>query len=326
MKTALILGISGGFGSYVAEELVREGWQLRALMRNPGKLPQGFASVEVMQGDASRIDDVRKAAAGADLIVYGVNAPYHQWESTVVPWLDVTAAVAEETGATILFPGNVYTLNPVDAGQFKDGFAESAPVNPPTRKGELRAEMEARLKTAATNGAKVIIIRCGDFIGGRVPNSWLQHLVKPTRNGYTLQAASEPGLVHTYAYVPDVARAAAELVGNIDQYANFNVFHFRGYRANFIDIAHAIEAATGRPVKIGRFSWGMLSFIGLFVPVMKAVVGMRYLYQHEINLSDAKLESYLGHPVSYTPMAQALLESGALDHPGDKQQVKLTQA
>jgi len=159
-----------------------------------------------------------------------------------------------------------------------------------------------------------------------VPNSWLQHLIKPTRNGYTLQAASEPGLVHTYAYVPDVARAAVELVGNVDQYANFNVFHFKGYRANFFDIAHAIEAATGRPAKLGRFSWGMLKVIGIFMPIMKAVVSMRYLYQHEINLSDAKLESYLGHPVGYTQMAQALLETGVLDHPADRKNLDLKRA
>lgn len=315
MKTALILGISGGFGGYVAQELARKGWRLRALMRDPKKLPIHLEVADVVQGDASKIDDVRAAAQGADLVVYGINAPYHQWDDTVVPWLDVTAAVAEETGATVLFPGNVYTLNPADSGQFEDGFDESAPVYPPTRKGELRAEMEARLKLAASRGARVIIVRCGDFIGEAVPNSWLQHLIKPTRKGYTLQAASEPSLVHTYAYVPDVARVAVELVEKSSEFANFNVFHFKGYRANFFDIANAIEQATGLPVKIGKFSWGLLRLVGLFSPVMRAVVGMRYLFQCEINLSDKKLESCLGRPVPYTPLPQALLSTGALNHP-----------
>lgn len=316
MKTALVMGITGGFGGHVARELAANGWRIRALMRDPGKQPILKPAIEAVQGDAANIDDVRRAARDVDLIVYGVNAPYPEWEDKVVPWLEVTATVAEETGATVLFPGNVYALNPADGAELEDGFDESAPANPPTRKGELRAEMEARLKQAASNGAKVVIIRCGDFIGVGA-QSWVQHLLKPNRKGYTLQAASDRSLVHTYAYLPDVARVAVKLVARVDEYADFNVFHFRGSRANFTDIAKATEEVTGRPVTIGRFPWGLLKILAVFSPMMRSLVEMRYLWQSEVNLSDRKLESYLGEPVSYTPLGQALKDTGALNHPAD---------
>ncbi len=326
MKTALILGITGGFGGHVAKELARNGWKIRALMRDPSKLPTLSYSIDADPGDASNIDDVRNAAKGVDLIVYGVNAPYPKWENTVVPMLDVTATVAEEIKLTVLFPGNVYTLNPDDGTKFGHGFDESAPVNPPTRKGELRAEMEARLKIAASHGAKVIIIRAGDYIGFRAPGSWMPHLIKPTKAGYSLQAASDPNLVHTWSYLPDIARVAVKLAANVDDYTNFNVFHFKGYRINFYDIARAIEGATSRPVKMARFPWGVLKILQLFSPMMRSLVEMQYLWKNEVNLSDTKLESYLGEPVSYTPLAKALLEAGVLDHPADGRRGELNRA
>lgn len=315
MKTALIMGITGGFGGHVAEALIRNGWQLRALMRNPAKLPQRFESAQVVQGNASSLDEVRAAARGADLIVYGVNAPYPKWEGTVVPMLDVTATVAEEQGATILFPGNVYSLNPEDGSSFKDGLDEAAPINPPTRKGELRAQMEARLREAANNGAKVIIVRAGDFIG-RGASSWLQHTIKRTRRGYTVNSPSEPGLVHTFANLPDMAQAAADLVARQDELPAFNVFHLKGYRASYRDIAAAIEQASGLPVKLGRFPWWLMRLVSPFVPLVRSLLEMRYLWQVELNLDDRKLREFYGHPVHYTPLAEALVDAGVIEPKG----------
>lgn len=330
MKTALILGITGGFGGSVAAELAANGWNIRAIMRDPSKLPNCSYKTDAIVGDAGNIEDVRQVAAGADLIVYGVNAPYPKWENTVVPMLDVTATVAEQGKLTVLFPGNIYTLDPKDGSRFKNGldgeFDEGAPINPPTRKGELRAEMEERLKTAASRGARIIIIRTGDYIGLGARGSWMPHLIKTNKSGYTLQAASDPELVHTWSYLPDVARVAVKLVANVDDYENFNVFHFKGYRVNFFDIAEAIKSATGRPVKIKSFPWAILKLLQVFSPMMRSLVEMQYLWKSEINLSDKKLQSYLGQPLTYTALAEALLEAGVLDHPADHQQGELKQA
>ena len=312
MKTALIMGITGGFGGHVAEALRRDGWQLRAMMRDPAKLPQRFADVEVVQGSASNPDEVRGAARGADLVVYGVNAPYPKWEGTVVPMLNITATVAEEQGATILFPGNVYSLNPQDGSRYRDGLDESAPIDPPTRKGELRAQMEARLREAANNGARVVIVRAGDFIG-RGASSWLQYTIKRTRQGYTVNAPSDPGLVHTYANLPDMAQVAADLVARQDELPAFNVFHLKGYRVNYRDIAAAIEQASGRPVKIGRFPWWLMRLVSPFAPLVRSLLEMRYLWQVELNLDDRKLREFYGRPVEYTPLAEALVDAGVIE-------------
>lgn len=312
MKTALVMGITGGFGAHVAEALMCDGWQVRALMRDPARLPPRFNKAQAVPGDAANMEDVRAAAEGVELIVYGVNAPYPKWEGTVVPMLDIAATVAEEQRATILLPENVYSLNPGDGAGLRDGFDESAPIDPPTRKGELRAQMVARLRAAAGNGAQAIIVRAGDFIG-RGASSWLQFTIKRTRRGYTVSAPSEPGLVHTYANLPDMARAAADLVARRDELPAFNLFHFKGYRASFIDIAGAIEQASGKPVKIGRFPWWMMTLASPFVPLFRSLLEMRYLWRVELNLDDRKLQEFYGRPVESTPLAIALVDAGVVE-------------
>src|SRR5262245_50886239 len=61
-----------------------------------------------------------------------------------------------------VFPGNLYNygspLPPV--------IDENTPMRPSSRKGQLRVAIEDRLAEAAERGARIIILRAGDFYGG----------------------------------------------------------------------------------------------------------------------------------------------------------------
>lgn len=311
MKTALIMGITGGFGGHVAQALARKGYSIRILMRDPGKLPQHFKGAEVIMGDAAKIEDVRTAADGVDLVVYGVNPPKYRWVGVVLPLLETIARVAEEKNLTVVFPGNVYVFDP------KDGplFDENAPHNPVSIKGQMRKEMETRLKIASKNGARIIIIRMGDFIGENLVSAWLQYLVKQTKKGYALAAAGKRDLIHTWAYLPDVGRTVAELAQKKEALEVFSVFHFKGYRASFNDIAQAIEQASGQPVSMGSFPWIALKLLSPFNKMFREMLEMRYLWKREINLDETRLAGTLGKAVPHTPLAEALLECGVVERP-----------
>ena len=308
MKTALIMGITGGFGGQVAQALARQGWAIRALMRDPTRLPSRFHGAEVIRGDAANIDDVRKAAEDVDLIVYGVNPPNYKWEGIVLPLINVTATVAEENHLTVVFPGNVYVFDPKDGPEFD----EQSPIHPVASRGQMRVEMEQRLKQASEHGARVIIIRMGDFIAADAPSTWMSHLIRKTKTGYVLNTAGPRDLTHTWAYLPDAARTTAELVAVRDKIESFSVFHFRGYRTTFSDIADAIRQATGKKVKLGRFPWFAIQLLSPFSVMLSGLVEMRYLWTREISLSDEKLASTLQKQIVNTPLADALTESGFL--------------
>ncbi len=187
-NTALILGATGGIGGEVARQLRDGGWTVRALQRGvplDGEQRDGMTWV---RGDAMNAEDVSAAAAGCSVIVHAVNPPgYRRWAELALPMLDNTIAAARAVGATIVLPGTVYNFGP-------DAFpvlTEESPQHPLTRKGAIRVEMERRLSVASTAGARVLIVRAGDFFGPAAANSWFsQGLIKP---GKPVTAISYPG-------------------------------------------------------------------------------------------------------------------------------------
>src|SRR5215470_9642509 len=199
-KTALILGITGGIGGAVAAALERRGWKIAALHRNVSlaKARDGSA-VTWIQGDAMNAADVTKAARGASLIVHAVNPPgYRNWSQLVLPMLDSSIRAARASGARILLPGTVYNYGP-------DVFPilrEDSPQNPLTRKGRIRAEMEARLRRAADDGVRSLIVRAGDFFGPSAGNNWFSEgVVKPGKPVTSISYPGATGIGHAWAYL-----------------------------------------------------------------------------------------------------------------------------
>jgi len=308
MKTVLIMGINGGFGGSVAQGLARQGWRIRALMREPTKLPERFAGTEVYQGDASNIDDVRMAAKQVDLVVYAVNPANYDWDNKALPWVNVMATVAEEQKLNLIFPGNVYNFDPKQGPDFD----ETKEHNPISAKGKIRKAMENRLKQASSKGAKVVIVRCGDFIGENLRSAWLPQLVKEKNDKIFLTVTGDKQISHTWAYLPDVAKTVAELATNIDSLLEFNVFHFKGQRISFIEIAETLERIFGKKVVMKSFPWLLIGIISPFSKLFSGLIEMRYLWKYELNLIDKKLTQTLGHEIQQTELGQALVESKIL--------------
>ena len=305
MKTALIMGINGGFGGYAAKALKEQGWKIKALMRDPKKRTADLQDIDVIKGDASNIADVRQASQNVDLVVYGINPANYDWEEKALNWLNITATVAEEKNLNIIFPGNVYVFNPKNGTDFN----ESVVFDPITTKGKIRQEMEQRLQLASNNGAKVIILRCGDFIGNNADSTWIKLLIKSSKKGYTLTSTGTRNLQHSWAYLPDVAKVVTNLSDKFEQLDNFNIFHFKGHRFSFDDIAEFLKQQTGQKIKMKKFPWFIIRFITPFSTLMAGVFEMRYLWKSEINLNDAKLNKVLGYNYIPTPLREVMLES-----------------
>ncbi len=306
MKKALIMGITGGFAGNMARELLKQGWQLSALMRDPARLPKAFKGIQVHQGDAGDIQSVRTAAHDVDLIVYGISPANYDWKDKAEPWLDNAARVAEERQLTFVFPGNVYVLNPADGPLFD----EQTRLDPVTDKGRTRKAMEQRLQQASEKGAHVIIIRMGDFIGRDAASTWFQHLIKEGKKQVSLTLPGPIDHRHTWAYLPDVAYNVVELLRKQESLPAFSVFHYRGHELTGRQLAQSIGRVTGKPVKTGNFPWFVLRMIAPFSILYRGLVEMRYLWQHDIVMSDDKLTRTLGHAPRQTPIEQVLREYG----------------
>lgn len=300
-RTALVVGANGGIGQAMIEALRCHGWIIRALVRTA---KHDDPQVDWRIGDAMNAADVRAAAEGVQLIVHAVNPPgYRDWQRLVLPMVDNTIAAACAVGARILLPGTIYNFGP-------DAFprlTETSPQHPTTAKGAIRVELERRLAAAAEQGARVLILRCGDFFGPHAGNSWFaQGLVQPGKPVRTLRYPGTPEHRHAWAYLPDVAETAARLLDREPELAVFERFHFGGYFVDGRELGDAVRRASGNPnVRLGRFPWWLVTLAAPFMVTLNELRKMRYLWRTPIALDDRKLVGFLGDDC-YTPLEQAV--------------------
>jgi nucleoside-diphosphate-sugar epimerase len=309
-RTALIIGATGSFGAHAAQALLKHGWTIRALTRNPeaaAKAAGPRTPIDWIKGDAMNAADVMSAAEGVQLIVHAANPPrYRNWKGTVLPMLDNAIAAAKASGARLMLPTSVYNYAP----NMGANIGEDAPELPVTRKGAIRVECERRARQASKDGVKVLILRAGDFFGPAAPNSGLSWLV--THKGAKMTGVYQPGpanVGHAFAYLPDLAETLARLMDAEDQLGAFERFHFRGHFERTGVLGEAIRRVGGQPrLPINAFPWFVVRAASPFNETFRELWEMRYLWRRPIGLSNAKLVAFLGDE-PHTPFDVALRAS-----------------
>jgi nucleoside-diphosphate-sugar epimerase len=308
MSKVLVLGATGGIGGEVARQLSAAGWEVCALTREVDKARRQNPALTWLKGDALDRAAVIAAARGCAVIVHGVNPPgYRHWAEQVLPMIDNSIAAAIAEGATIVLPGTVYNFGP-------DAFPvlhEDSPQHPQTRKGAIRVQLEQRLREASQQGARVLIVRAGDFFGTRLANNWFaQGLVKPGKPVRRVSYPGAPGVAHQWAYLPDVARTVLELIERRATLDAFACFHMAGHvDTDGTQMTQAIQRVvlrrTGQQPQVGAFPWWLLTLAMPFVVTMREMQEMRYLWHTPLRLDNQRLLATLGHE-PHTPLEQAV--------------------
>ncbi|EGD58620.1 hypothetical protein Y88_0677 [Novosphingobium nitrogenifigens DSM 19370] len=250
---------------------------------------------------------VARASADPAVIVHAVNPPgYRDWDRLVLPMIDNTIAAAIATGATIVLPGTVYNYGP-DVFPF---VAEDAAQHPLTRKGIIRVAMEQRLRDAAEKGARVLIVRAGDFFGPHAGNNWFgQGLVKPGKIPRAITYPGKSGIGHQWTYLPDLAETMARLLERPQEDVRFERFHMGGHwDPDGTAMIDAIRAAVGRALPVRRFPWWIVRLAAPAVPLFGELSEMRYLWRTPLQLDNTSLKAAIGNE-PHTPLAEAVRET-----------------
>jgi nucleoside-diphosphate-sugar epimerase len=298
MKTALIIGATGNFGFQMALTLLNRGWQLKILIRDKDKCPGALAAADIIEGSANDSEAVLNAAHGCALIVYAANPKYHRWQQEALAMLEPTIAAAKVSGARILLPGNVYNYSPQP--QWVNELTQQLPYS---KKGEIRVEMEQRLKQASQHGVKTTIIRAGDFIGPNTHFTWLNMALRTKGKQSKLSMPHDQTHKHFWSYLPDLCINAAQLVESSE--ATFEVWHDVGLQLTTQEWVTALQQ-NGQIVKQSKFPWLSLTFASLFSPMLKEVIKMRYLWQKPIILDGEKMKEKLGSKREETQLADVV--------------------
>lgn len=319
-RTVLILGANGRLGHAAAEAFAQAGWRVLAQTRRalqPG-LP---ASVETL---SVAIDDpvaLRRAAAGAAVVVHALNPVYTRWAQDLLPMARASMDLAQDLDALWVLPGNVYnygvpmpTLLKVDT-----------PMTAVTRKGRLRCALEAEMATRAVPAGgrtplRSLVLRAGDFYGGRQPGSWLDRVIAAS-----LQAKGQvvyPGpldVVHAWAYLPDLAIALEAAVATLvaEPSPGMTVLHFEGHSLTGQQWVEALCTAAEslgwrappRGWVVRRFPWWpVMRALAWAVPMWRELVEMRYLWEQPHRLDGDRLAALVDLR-SALPVHQAMQRS-----------------
>lgn len=291
-QTVLILGAAGRFGRHTTEAFLAAGWRVRTFLRPGRTAPHG---VEPHYGT---LEDITAAARGVDVIVNALNPPYHHWTRELPRQTAAVIAAAKASGATVLFPGNIYNYG----STLPAVFSETTPHNGDHRKAQLRIEAEAAYRGA---GIPTIVLRAGDYLDNAVGGNWFDsHIANKAHKGH-ITYPGPTDLPHAWAWLPDVARAAVMLVERRETLDTFQEIVFPGYTLTGAELIAASEAAIGHTLKQGNFPWWALSLIGPFSPLMREIKDMRYLWNspHQV---DGTLFTKLLPTFTATPLQVAM--------------------
>lgn len=285
-RTALILGATGRFGRNAAIQFERAGWRVRRF-------------------DRTR-DDLNTCARDAQIIVNGWNPLYPDWQRMVPRLHRSVIEAAERSGATVLLPGNVYVFGAGTPGP----WSEKTPHQAQNPLGRIRIEIEAAYRRA---GVRTIILRAGDFLDTEASGNWFDQIMIKRLHRGIFTYPGDPDVPHSWAWLPDLTRAAVALAERRDDLPAFADIPYPGYTLTGQMLAESLSDVTGRIVRLKRMSWLPLRLARPVWPMARCLLEMRYLWTTPHRLDGQRFADCLPG-FHETPLPQALAD--AIRHVG----------
>lgn len=299
----IVLGGGGRLGRAVAEAFKAAEWQVASLVR-ASSAENAAPGTEIIEVDARDAQSAVAAASGADVVLHALNVPYTEWGRLALPFADTAIAAARENRATLVFPGNLYNYG-ADMPALID---ETAPVRPTSRKGAMRVAIETRMREAAEDGLRTIILRAGDYFGGEGRGSWFDRIIVKEIAAGRLTYPGPLDVVHEWAYLPDLAQALVQLVEGRGQLPPFATFGFPGHAVTGREFVAAISRACRRNFKVDVMPWRWLKLMGVVVPVFRELTDISYLWSTPHAINGARLAEIIGE-IPRTPLDLAVSAS-----------------
>jgi nucleoside-diphosphate-sugar epimerase len=288
----------GQVGQALARELTARGRSVRVISRS-GKGPL-LNGVDHVVGDATSPAFCRAVCAGAEVVYFCLNAPYDRWAEELPPLQEAVLAGAEASSSKLVVLENLYMYGPHD-GRLTESLAHAAIDT----KGMTRSTMSEALLAAHRSGrVRVSIGRASDFFGPGVLASQLgERAFAPLVAGKAVQMIGDPDAPHSYAYVPDVARALATL-GENDQ-ADGRVWHLPSVETRSTrEMLRLAGRIAGIEAKVSSIPAVLLTLLARVNPVVREVLAVGYQFDRPFVVDSSAFEQTFG--IRATPLEESL--------------------
>ena len=292
-----ILGSGGAIGTPLARALTGYTKQIRLVARNPQKVNP---TDELMSADLTDPAAIDRAIEGSTVVyvVIGFKYSAKAWAHTWPPFMESVLASCRKHNARLVFFDNVYLY----AKEAIPHMTEQSVINPPSRKGKIRALLVSMIQKAIEQGQQILIARAPDFYGpGKVSSTLTETVVKNLRKGKKAMWFGNPDAVHQFIYTPDAARAVA-LLGNTPE-AFGQVWHLPTHPAPLTirQWTTLFAGAFRTPDRLTVLPPFTLRVLGLFIPIMAELSEMSYQNEQDYRFDCTKFIKAFPEFVITTP-------------------------
>jgi nucleoside-diphosphate-sugar epimerase len=300
-----ILGAGGVIGKDLAKALMIYTDKIRLVSRNPQAINDND---ELFSADLMDAQSTRKALEGSEIAYLTAGLPYSTkvWQAQWPVLMRNVIDACKANGTRLVFFSNVYAL-----GRVEGWMKEETPMNPCSKKGAMRAQVEQMILDEVGKGnLEAIIARAADFYGPGAVLSFTDAMIfQNLLKGKKPQVLGKPEAKHTFTYTPDAARATAALGNTVDAYNQ--IWHLPTdpnpiTNKAFAELAAQAFGAPAKSTPVPRF---MVQLLGLFIPVLKESVEMLYQVEHDYLFDSSKYVKHFGQ--APTPYAQGVAETVA---------------
>jgi nucleoside-diphosphate-sugar epimerase len=266
---------AGALGRAVAQAALDQGLRVRIVTRS-GAMPAAPAGAELVAADASDVEAATAASAGAGAIHHCAAPPYQRWATDHPALMAGILGAGERTGAVVVNSSNAYMYDPA-AGD----MTEASPETPRSRKGTIRAALDADVRRAHQAGrCPTVTVRAPDYYGpwGAATTVYGDRVFGRVLAGRRPQVFGRVDVDHTWVYVDDFA--ATMLDAALTPGAWGSTQHVASppplTQQALLDL---IARATGGPARASIAPTPVLRGIGLVVPLMRELAEMAYQWE-----------------------------------------------
>ena len=302
-----ILGSGGAIGVELAKALPEYTNKIRLVSRKPVKVNP---TDEVLAADVLNHEELQEAVKGSEIVYVTVGFQYNYkvWKQNWPVFIANLIEACKTSKCKLVFFDNIYMYDK----DHLNGMTEETPVNPPSKKGTIRAEIANMIMSEVKAGnLTALIARSADFYGPNIQNSSMltELILKPFSKGEKANWMGKTNCKHSFTYTPDAGKATA-LLGNTESAYN-QVWHLptAGNPPTGKQWIEMCAKAFGVPAKFRTAPAFAVKIMGLFNAVLREMPEMLYQYDRDYVFNSDKFEKTFDFkPTPYLEGIKAVIE------------------
>lgn len=297
-----ILGAGGAIGVELARALKDYTKDIRLVSRNPKKVNE---TDELFKTDLLNATELYNAVKGSSIVYVTVGFPYNYktWKECWPRFTENVIDACIVNDCKLVFFDNIYMYDL----NYLNGMNEETPINPPSKKGKIRAQIADMILSKVKEGKlTALIARSADFYGPGIKNTSMltETVFNPFSSGKKANWMASLNYKHSFTYTPDAAKATA-LLGNSEEAYN-QVWHLPTAKNPYTgrEWIDAIAKEMGVTPKTQTASKFIVRLLGLFIPLMREMPEMMYQYDRDYVFNSDKFDTHFDFKV--TPYADGI--------------------